>query len=74
MFAQQRALFFYGLRVCVKLVDELLRALALFGKGLTYRLDLGHERGVVRYDLAYITLQRLYLSALCQRCGSVRRI
>ena len=74
MFAQEPALFVRGRRIGVELVDELLRAFTLFGKRLSYRLDLGHERGVVGYDLAYITLRRLYLSALGQRCGSVRRI
>lgn len=74
MFAQEPALFLGGSRVCVELRYKFFGALALFRKRLPYRLDLGHERGVVGYDLAYITLRRLYLSALGQRCGSVRRI
>ena len=74
MLAQEAAFLVRGRRIGVELVYKLLRAFALRCKRLPYRLDFGHERGVVGYDLSYITLRRLYLSALGQRCGSVRRI
>ncbi len=73
MFAQEPALFLGGSRVCVELRYKFFGALALFRKRLPYRLDLGHERRVVGYYLAYITLRRLYLPALCQRCVGERR-
>lgn len=66
--------FFLGCRrVAVQLGDQLRRALAFRGERFTHRLHLGHQRGVIGYHLADITLRGLYLPVLGQRCGCVRR-
>lgn len=74
LLAQEPALLIAGRHVGVEFVDELIRALALCGERLPDGLDLGQERYVVGYDFSDVTLRSLYLPALGQRCGSVRRI
>ena len=73
LLAEERFFFLTRRRVAVQLGDDLCRGLPFSCKGFPNNCDFRYQSGVIGDHLADVTLRSLYLPALGERCGSLRR-